>query len=85
MAQTEAQRRASEANLKKGNKAAYTKQKDEPAATPPPDPGKRTVRAKAPPPAKKPAKKPAKAPEPSPDPPRKSGGFLSGLFDGLSG
>lgn len=85
MAQTDAQRAASERNLKKGNPAAFTKPKPAKAAAPP----KRTYRAKPP------AKSPSKAPDPSPDPTpavparasaeERKGGFLDDVFGKIFG
>jgi hypothetical protein len=91
MPQTEAQRKASERNLRKGNERAYTRKADPPPAgdqDPPEDKAPRTVRARAAP--AKPAKKPRKAPprDPAPREPSKpsgGGGFLGGLLDGIRG
>jgi hypothetical protein len=86
MPQSDAQRRASEANLKKGNPAAFSKPKDPPpAAEEDAGAGRRTLRAKATSPAKAKAKAPPRRREPADPQPKSSSGFLGGLFDGLRG
>jgi hypothetical protein len=96
MAQTEAQKRASERNLRKGNPKSYTRSAEErdrvaaEAAGAPPrgkaEPPTVRARAAAKPKARKAGKaapaRPRKAPA---DPPARtsSGGFFSGILDAL--
>jgi hypothetical protein len=97
MPQTEAQKRASERNLRKGNPKSYTRsaaERDrvaaEAAGAPPGGAAEpRTIRARAAKPPKAKTRKagkaaPARPPKAPADPPaRSSGGFFGGLMDAL--